>query len=231
VWTSASPIPYLQGVPVPEQSSPFAEWRYELPLAVFLDILDRDGIEVDAPVEKIRTIKTDHGEGPYRLKIRHQGGTDFHSMNDIMVALNRHTIRHYPEYVPSLLKGVNRAAPSPTFIVKLRSDGLVVVKGGGWGHQIGLGQYGARALAEDGATGAEILSHFYTGLTPESDPGFIPDEIDVGLAYDSLTRVIVLEPQEGYELSSSKGRVRIGEDDALTLTRFGNDRVALQLEG
>ena len=41
----------------------------------------------------------------------------------------------------------------------------VVVRGGGWGHGIGMSQYGARAMAEDGKTAEEITSHFYTGST------------------------------------------------------------------
>src|SRR4051812_28371638 len=38
-----------------------------------------------------------------------------------------------------------------------------VVKGGGWGHGVGLSQYGAYGLAQQGATYREILSHYYAG--------------------------------------------------------------------
>jgi stage II sporulation protein D len=38
-----------------------------------------------------------------------------------------------------------------------------VVKGAGWGHGIGLSQYGAYGLARDGANYRQILGHYYTG--------------------------------------------------------------------
>lgn len=39
----------------------------------------------------------------------------------------------------------------------------VVFEGSGWGHGIGMSQYGARGMAAEGASYTEILSHFYTG--------------------------------------------------------------------
>jgi hypothetical protein len=38
-----------------------------------------------------------------------------------------------------------------------------VVKGGGWGHGIGMSQYGAYGMARNGATYRQILGHYYTG--------------------------------------------------------------------
>lgn len=35
----------------------------------------------------------------------------------------------------------------------------------GYGHGVGLSQYGANAMAEEGADYAEILTHYYTGVT------------------------------------------------------------------
>jgi stage II sporulation protein D len=38
-----------------------------------------------------------------------------------------------------------------------------VVKGAGWGHGIGMSQYGAYGLAQQGRSYREILGHYYTG--------------------------------------------------------------------
>jgi stage II sporulation protein D len=38
-----------------------------------------------------------------------------------------------------------------------------VVKGGGWGHGIGMSQYGAFGMAQQGAGYRDILTHYYTG--------------------------------------------------------------------
>jgi len=40
-----------------------------------------------------------------------------------------------------------------------------VISGSGWGHGVGLSQYGAKGQAEAGRTAAQILSHYYTGTT------------------------------------------------------------------
>ena len=39
-----------------------------------------------------------------------------------------------------------------------------VVKGGGWGHGIGMSQYGAHGMARNGSNYREILTHYYTGV-------------------------------------------------------------------
>lgn len=40
----------------------------------------------------------------------------------------------------------------------------VVITGSGWGHSVGLSQYGARAMALAGWTGHQILGHYYPGV-------------------------------------------------------------------
>ena len=43
------------------------------------------------------------------------------------------------------------------------AEPTITFDGGGWGHGVGMSQYGAQGLAtEDGATAAEIISHYYT---------------------------------------------------------------------
>ena len=87
-------------------------------------------------------------------------------------------------------------------------DGVTVrVSGQGWGHQLGMPQYGAQAMALEGETTASILNHFYTGLWPTLDPGFLPAEISVGLAWD---RAAVTLRGEWYVLRSPDGVVARG---------------------
>jgi len=231
VWIGASPIPYLQAVPVPPQDSPFATWWYKLPLDAFMDILAQEGITFSGPVELIKTFKTDPGEGPYRVRIRTPAETREYPISTIQRALNRHAIDLYPEYFPQLHMDLDQAALSPTFTAKLRPDGFVGINGQGWGHQIGLSQYGADALADTGATVDEILGHFYTGLAPEDDPDLIPDLIDVGLFYENYDHPIVLRPTAGYTLRSAGGVVTTGFGGTITITRHGDDAVAVQING
>ncbi|MDP4163770.1 MAG: SpoIID/LytB domain-containing protein [Bacillota bacterium] len=43
----------------------------------------------------------------------------------------------------------------------------ITVTGKGWGHRIGMSQYGAKGFAEHGYTAEQILTHYFTGTTVE----------------------------------------------------------------
>lgn len=43
------------------------------------------------------------------------------------------------------------------------SDGMIVIETKGFGHRVGMSQYGAQAMALEGTDYAGILSHYYTG--------------------------------------------------------------------
>ena len=45
------------------------------------------------------------------------------------------------------------------------ADPRVVIRGGGFGHGLGMSQYGAYGYAEHGATAEEILTHYYRSTT------------------------------------------------------------------
>jgi SpoIID/LytB domain protein len=45
------------------------------------------------------------------------------------------------------------------------ADNQVTVTGGGWGHGIGMSQWGAKVLADQGNSYQQILAHFYAGAT------------------------------------------------------------------
>ena len=50
--------------------------------------------------------------------------------------------------------------PSAYFTIE-KEDNYFAVKGGGYGHGVGMSQYGARYLAANGWDYEEILAHFY----------------------------------------------------------------------
>ena len=49
-------------------------------------------------------------------------------------------------------------------------DGKLVFFVTGYGHGVGMSQYGANAMAEAGSGYQEILTHYYTGVTVEPYP-------------------------------------------------------------
>lgn len=45
---------------------------------------------------------------------------------------------------------------------------MFIFSGGGWGHGVGMSQWGARNMAKQGYNYQEILKHYYTGITIEN---------------------------------------------------------------
>ena len=59
--------------------------------------------------------------------------------------------------------------PSNFYYVKKDNDtGLYTLKGGGYGHGVGMSQNGANELAKLGYTAAQIISHYYNGAVLSS---------------------------------------------------------------
>lgn len=55
--------------------------------------------------------------------------------------------------------------PSLHFTITQQSSGDFLIEGGGWGHNCGLSQWGAYAMAKNhGKTAAEIVKFYYTGV-------------------------------------------------------------------
>lgn len=73
----------------------------------------------------------------------------------------------------------------------------ITFRGGGWGHGIGMSQYGALGRAEAGHTAEEILAHYFADTTTGSVDGFgsfaagSPDDVDVLLGIRSTVTVSV----------------------------------------
>jgi stage II sporulation protein D len=53
------------------------------------------------------------------------------------------------------------------------------IVGGGWGHGIGMSQYGAHGMALRGASAGRIISYYYGGA--QAGPATLPATIRVGL--------------------------------------------------
>src|SRR6266576_176574 len=84
------------------------------------------------------------------------------------------------------------AAPACTgtcFSAPAGSGALFVFTGHGWGHGVGMSQYGAYGYAQHGSTFQQILSHYYPGTT-------------LGPAQVSTIRVLLADKRKTLTLSS-----------------------------
>jgi len=66
--------------------------------------------------------------------------------------------RHLPALTAALLLGLLTAAPCSA-----ASKASFTIRGAGFGHGVGMSQYGALGFAEHGWTAPQILAHYYTG--------------------------------------------------------------------
>ncbi len=57
--------------------------------------------------------------------------------------------------------------PSACFEIAEISEGKIVLRGGGFGHGIGMSQYGAKSMAEQGYNYKEIIDYYYENVVVE----------------------------------------------------------------
>jgi len=98
------------------------------------------------------------------------------------------------------------AAAAPSFTAPAGSGALFVFSGHGWGHGVGMSQYGAYGYALHGASFQQILAHYYPGTT---------------LAPATGTKFRVL-------LADRKNKVTISSTVPFTVADGAGSRVALQ---
>ncbi len=213
VWPS-DPVPYLQPVDSPEIGrAPFAEWTVELSGAQFVSILRAGGLEVGGVLRSVTVDDPPEGLGRATVTVSTSGGTDSLLAPALRGVMNRHGDRLYPGSLPAdRPDGGSYPEPflSPTYeITRIdvpprpidailpvsdRIDRDVVrFDGEGWGHGVGMSQWGARIMAADGATHTEILEHYYTGAAVAVVPELVPDEVVVGLAWGRGAMTIDVE--------------------------------------
>ena len=82
----------------------------------------------------------------------------------------RREVSGLPMLRPTLNKYISLVAMTTLLLVSaaipaVGADNEVTINGGGWGHGIGMPQYGAKALAENGQNAHQILQHFYNGAS------------------------------------------------------------------
>ena len=68
--------------------------------------------------------------------------------------------------------------PSTRFSIQVSSDAVTITTNG-YGHRVGMSQYGADAMAVNGSSFQEILAHYYPGTTLCSALEFLPETPEV----------------------------------------------------
>lgn len=137
-------LDYLIGMPViGEDDSPDTYWRAAISRPTLGRALGAAGHPIGEVVEAVVEARTPSGRVRW-IRFRGERGEVRLTGRQLRRALGESTLR------------------STLFELRPHDDGFVFV-GSGRGHGVGMSQWGARSLAERGATYREILEQFYPG--------------------------------------------------------------------
>lgn len=132
VWSS--PLPYLRGVVDYDQQSPVFQWQQTIPVSKIQTLVASVGNIKGLQPEKM----TPHGR-IITMKVTGDRGTKDVSGKDLRAALDLR---------------------STLFRISTKGNNLLV-RGRGFGHGLGLSQWGAYYLAKQGVDYRRILAHYY----------------------------------------------------------------------
>jgi stage II sporulation protein D len=200
----SAPLPYLR--PVIERddtASPLSHWHVELPFGDLATVLRAAGSwPHGTPITSASVVGS---------TIRLQGGREARTIDASSLRDDANTWASclLPHRYPS--GGLPVTIPSGWFGVSAGSHALVF-DGRGWGHGVGMVQWGAYGKARRGWSAARILAFYYGGLTPRRirEPGTVQVTVASGL------RSLTVDPSGagatigGQELGRKKIRITGG---------------------
>lgn len=189
-------VAYLAAVDSPGEDSPFIRWSFFVSHREMEALLEHAEL-LHGPLDSISVETTSDGDGPWEVVVTSGGRQErvatyrFRSLinaaaGDLMpgkLPANRPDGRRYPQTV---LSGTYTIRTDTEISLRpgagpIWSPSRYFVQGEGWGHQVGMSQYGALAMADRGSTYSDILSHYYGGLRPQPASGWLPESILVGV--------------------------------------------------
>ena len=185
VFPDEGPRPFLVGTEdAPDAVSPYHRWTVRFTRAQFDDIIGRgDTLAAATPVADVRRDGSLHD--PYAdIVVTGVDGTEARvGVRAFRDFVSRIAAERYPDEFPGLrsdgLRRLPDTLPSSRFAITVGEE-TVTIEGRGWGHGVGMSQYGAKGRAEQGDDYRAILAAYYDGRQPTVAEG-APDRIRVGL--------------------------------------------------
>lgn len=169
IW-GGSPRPYLQGgAESDDGQSPVRRWTVTVPLQDLEEILKRAGRWTSGPIQAVAQ------EGTTNV-IRGDAQALTFSNLELRSILNQQgpclEPRRYPT-ASSTGRRLPQVIPSRWFLLR-QQDRAALIEGEGWGHGVGMVQWGLKGKADRGLNYRQMLDHYY-GLQPSlrEEPGRI----------------------------------------------------------
>jgi len=167
----SAPLPYLRAVVERNDgASPTSHWRVRIPfrdLTLFLRAAER------WPAGRAIRSATANGGA---LTVRGGGTTRSLDVGGLRDIVNQWAPCLRPGRYPSEVDGRALPLTIPSRWLHLSTTGdAIVITGRGWGHGVGMVQWGAYGKALRGWPSSEILAFYYGGLRPATypEPGII----------------------------------------------------------
>lgn len=195
VFPGSSPRPYLVAVDSQGEDSPFVEWEFVLDAGQTRALLVAAGL-AEGDVRSIEMRVGPDGTGPWKVTVVSDVVITTNTW-DLRTMLNRAAAKALPDVLPAR-RPDGRRYPQTILSPSFRIDevpGWIMTYvgppifnpsyrflGSGWGHLVGMSQYGAQAMAKDGSDYTEILAHYYGGLAPQAAGALLADTVTIGLA-------------------------------------------------
>lgn len=219
VFPDDGSFPWLQPVDDPfDAVSPFHTWQVRFPRAVFDELVARgETLGPASPVADVELVADPADVDRVRVT-----GVDGTVRSVTAPAFRRYVTAVAPDLDPEAYPPPRPDAPGrrmPATLLSSRlafsvTDDEVVVDGRGFGHAVGMSQYGALGRAQAGQSYEQILAAYYGGIEPTTPPD-VPEQVRVGIAEGG--RELALRP-------SGPVVVRVG-DTVLTERGLGQWRV------
>lgn len=184
-FPSSGPRPYLTGTDDPfDAASPYHRWTARFTRDEFDRVLARgDTLAAAVPVADVERLGDTDDPGA-EVRVTGQDGTSVDvGARELREFLSRLAPESFPDRFPGPradgFRSLPTTVPSSRFDAEVTDD-EVILHGRGWGHAVGLGQYGALGRAQDGQDYRQILAAYYAGLEPTTSDE-LPDSIRVGI--------------------------------------------------
>src|SRR5262245_8991155 len=172
----SAPLPYLR--PVAERddgASPTSHWRVPVPFGDLATFLSAGDLWPDpARITSVRRVGS-------TIEIAGHGTARSVDAGAFRDTVNAWASCLMPGRYPT--DGLPTTIPSDWYDVGSGARAAIVT-GRGWGHGVGMVQWGAYGKAKRGWTADRILGYYYGGLTPTTypEPGLIHVVVATGLA-------------------------------------------------
>jgi stage II sporulation protein D len=243
-----SPVPYLQPVDSPElEVTPYRRWELEVTAEEFARVFARSGYVFGDEIVDVRLRSDGEGTGQVGVEVHSEQGVTVIPVTRFRAVFNVHGPDLYPGIMPAARPNGGRwpqTVLSYTFDVQFEppsridklllpagdvgAPGTLTVVGEGWGHGVGMSQWGAMAMGTAGATYGGILDHYY-GLTPVDGGAMLPESVRVGLVVESPE--IKFFADGPFDLITAEyAPVRVGAGE-WTIRRSGSALVVIAPEG